>query len=122
MNVYSDVTLYSWLKQCQQQGVPVPGNRDTADDWSPESKLAVVIETASLCEAELSHYCREKGLYVEQVQRWKAACLQGASQQKDQDQATQKQQRQDKKTIKRLQAEVRRKDRVLADQGIYLAS
>lgn len=111
----SDVTLYSWLKQCRQQGVPVPGNRNTADDWSPESKLAVVIETASLSEAELSHYCREKGLYVEQVQRWKTACLQGASQQRGQDQAIQKQQRQDKKTIKRLQAEVRRKDRVLAE-------
>ncbi|TNC79347.1 MAG: IS3 family transposase, partial [Oleiphilus sp.] len=23
----SDVTLYSWLKQCRQQGMPVPGNR-----------------------------------------------------------------------------------------------
>ncbi|WP_409526018.1 IS3 family transposase [Nitrincola sp. MINF-07-Sa-05] len=111
----SDVTLYSWLKQCRQKGVPVPGDRNIADDWPPESKLAVVIETASLSEAELSHYCREKGLYVEQVQRWKAACLQGASQQKGQDQVLQKQQRQDKKTIKRLQAEVRRKDRVLAE-------
>ena len=44
----SDVTLYSWLKQCRQQGMPVPGYRNTGDDWSPEAKLAVVIETASI--------------------------------------------------------------------------
>ena len=44
----SDVTLYSWLKQCRQQGMPVPGYRNAGDDWSPDAKLAVVIETTSL--------------------------------------------------------------------------
>jgi transposase-like protein len=63
------VTLYSWLKQCRQQGMPVPGNRNTGEDWSPEAKLAVVVEMASMSEAELSAYCRQKGLYPERVQR-----------------------------------------------------
>ena len=80
----SDVTLYHWLKQCRQRGVPVPGRNKTADHWSGEAKLAVVIETASLSEEELSVYCREKGLYVEQVRRWKDACIQGTGQQEDQ--------------------------------------
>ena len=62
----SDVTLYSWLKQCRQQGMPVPGYRNAGDDWSPDAKLAVVIETASMSEAELGAYCRQKGLYSEQ--------------------------------------------------------
>lgn len=42
----SGVTLYSWLKQCRQQGMPVPGNRHAGEDWSPEAKLAVVIKAA----------------------------------------------------------------------------
>jgi len=64
----SDVTLYSWSKHCRQQGVPVPSYRNHGDDGSPEAKLAVVIETASMSEAEpeLSAYCRQKGLYSEQ--------------------------------------------------------
>lgn len=111
----SGVTLYSWLKQCRQQGLPVPGNRNNGDDWSPEAKLAAVIETAPMPEAELSAYCREKGLYPEQIQRWKAGCLQGAGMQVESDKAAQKQQREARKTIKKLQAEVRRKDRVLAE-------
>ena len=111
----SEVTLYNWLKQCRQQGVPVPGYRNAGDDGSPEFKLAVVIETASLSEAELSAYCRQKGLYPEQVQRWKEACLHGAGLQEGQGKAAQKQQRDARKTIKKLQAEVCRKDRVLAE-------
>jgi transposase-like protein len=115
----SDVTLYSWLKQCRQKGMPVPGNRNTGEDWSPEAKLAVVIETAAMSEAELGAYCREKGLYPEQVQRWKEACLQGAGMQEDLEKATQKQQRESRKTIKKLKA-VRRKDRALAETTFLL--
>ena len=111
----ADVTLYSWLKQCRQKGMPVPGNRNTGEDWSPEAKLAVVVETASMPEAELSAYCREKGLYPEQVQRWKEACLQGAGMEDDRQKAVQKQQREARKTIKKLKSEVRRKDKALAE-------
>jgi transposase-like protein len=95
--------------------MPVPGYRNAGDDWSPDAKLAVVIETASMSEAELSAYCREKGLYPEQVQRWKEACLHGTGLQEGQEKAAQKQQRDARKTIKKLKAEVRRKDRVLAE-------
>lgn len=93
----------------------MPGNRKTGDDWSADAKLAVVIETTPLSETELGVYCREKGLYPEQVQRWKEACLQGAGQQVGQDKAVQKQQRDDRRAIKKLKAEVRCKDRVLAE-------
>jgi transposase-like protein len=32
----SDVTLYGWLKQCRQQGMPVPGNRTIGEDGPPK--------------------------------------------------------------------------------------
>jgi len=108
-------TLYNWLKHCRERGVPVPGNRKTGDDWSAEAKLAVVIETAPLSETELSSYCREKGLHVEQVQRWKEACLQGAGEQASLYKDAQKQHKLSRKKIKQLEAEVRRKDRALAE-------
>jgi hypothetical protein len=61
---------------------------------APEAKLAIVVETASMSEAELGGYCREKGLYPEQVQRWKeASCLQGGGLEGDRQKAAQKQQR-----------------------------
>jgi hypothetical protein len=42
---------------------------------APEAKLAVVVEKVSISEAELSVYCREKGLYPEHVQRWSELVL-----------------------------------------------
>jgi transposase-like protein len=73
----SEQTLYNWRKQARDQGRPVPGKTSNTEDWSADAKLAVVIETTTLSAAELGQYCREKGLYPEQVQRWKQDCLQG---------------------------------------------
>ena len=111
----ADVTLYSWLKQCRERGMPVPGNRKTGDNWSADAKLAVVIETASMSETELNAYCREKGLYPEQIQSWKEACLQGAGQQQSQQKEAQRQHKQSKKTIRKLESELQRKDKALAE-------
>jgi hypothetical protein len=38
---------------------------NSPDKWSSEEKFAVVMETSSLSEVELSEYCRVKGLYPE---------------------------------------------------------
>lgn len=35
-----------------------------------------MLETSTLSEVEVAEYCREKGIYVEQVKAWKDACLQ----------------------------------------------
>ena len=60
-------TLYNWRKQARNRGCIVPGDGHSPEDWSSEDKFKVVLETASLNEAELSEYCRKKGLYPEQV-------------------------------------------------------
>ena len=73
----SQPTLYNWRKQAKLRGKPVPGPKANADAWSGEAKLAVIIETATMSEQELSAYCRERGLYPEQIQRWKAESLSG---------------------------------------------
>ena len=65
-----------------------------------------------MSEAELGAYCRQKGLYSEQVQRWKEACLHGTGLQEGQEKAAQKQQRDARKTIKKLKAQSPR-DQVL---------
>jgi len=54
--------------------------QDFGGTWDQPGKFFnayYVISIASLSEEELSHYCREKGLYPEQVRRWKEESLQG---------------------------------------------
>jgi transposase-like protein len=55
-------TLYNWRKQAMNKGQLVPCDGRNAELWSSANKFAVVLETASLNEAELALYCRNKGL------------------------------------------------------------
>jgi len=98
----SEATLYNWRNQVKQQGVPVPGSGKTSDHWSAEAKFAVAVETAALSESGLSEYCRQKGLYPEQVKEWKAACIQGQRSMAERRQQEREQSKRDKKEIKAL--------------------
>jgi transposase-like protein len=62
----AEQTLYNWRNQAKEQGQPVPGKKSTQDQWSHETKFAVVFQTASLSESELGEYCRKKGLFIDQ--------------------------------------------------------
>jgi len=116
----TDVTLYKWRNEYRKKGVAVPGDDIKPDNWTGQDKLAVVIETAALNESELSEYCRKQGLYPEQVQHWKEAALKGY----ESDEKIQQQQlssrKEDKRKIKKLESELRRKEKALAETAALL--
>lgn len=116
----SEVTLYNWRSLAKEQGVPVPGSGKQTDNWSGEAKLAVVVETAGLSEAQLSEYCRSKGLYPEQVKEWRDACINGVGNEAQRRKADQAEVRREKKRIKELERELRRKDKALAETTALL--
>lgn len=93
----------------------MPGQQQTGDDWSADDKFAAVLQTASLSETEVGAYCRENGLYPEQLQRWKEACIKGAGDQEKQEKAARKQRKKDRETIKKLKSDLRQKEHVLAE-------
>ncbi|RYD01541.1 hypothetical protein N752_30025 [Desulforamulus aquiferis] len=69
-------TLHSWKRKARANGIAVPGGESETEKWSTQDKFLIVVETASLSEIELAEYCRSKGLFVEQVQAWRDACMQ----------------------------------------------
>lgn len=73
----SDVSLYTWRKMASVQGSKVPEDIPLSDKWSAEARLTAVIETASLTQLELGEYCRRNGLYPEQINAWRQACISG---------------------------------------------
>ena len=78
----SEPTLYNWRNRYRHEGKAVPADPSNPENWSGENKLAVVIETAALNEEELAEYCRSKGLYVEQIQRWRESATAGVDTQR----------------------------------------
>jgi len=116
----SDVTLYKWRKDYGNRGIAVPANQKAPDQWAAQDKLAAVIETASFNEVQLSEYCRNKGLYSEQVNEWKASALLGYQSNHQINQEKARNQQQDKKKIKRLESELKRKEKALAETAALL--
>lgn len=116
----TESTLYNWRKEARTKGLVVPGKKESAEQWSSANKFNVVLETAALSEAELSEYCRAKGLYVEQVKRWRAACEQANVRADATREMQGSQQRQDKKRIKQLERELNRKEKALAEAAALL--
>jgi len=121
MEGISQATLYNWRKQARLKGRAVPGPKpNNAEQWSADAKLATVIETASMTEAQLSEYCREKGLFAEQVKRWKASSLAGFQASEDQDKIVKQQSKADRHRIKKLEKELRHKEKALAETAALL--
>jgi transposase-like protein len=116
----SDCTLYTWRKEARRKGGVVPGDGKNAEDWSSDDKFAVVLETASMNAAELAEYCRKKGLYVTQVEKWKQACTQANAAIKQQNQALKASHSKDQKEIQLLKKELRRKEKALAEAAALL--
>ena len=117
------VTLYNWRKTWRLQGEVVPASAKDPESWGTTDKFTVVLETAGLNATELSAYCRERGLYPQQVERWRQAS-QDAN---DKPVLTLKEQKelerkraQDQREIKRLKQELRRKEKALAEAAALL--
>ena len=101
----------------------VPASEKAPEGWSSADKFTVVLESAGLNATELGAFCRERGLYSEQVDRWRQAAQDAnansmltMADQKD----LEKRHQQDQREIKRLQQELRRKDKALAEAAALL--
>jgi transposase-like protein len=68
----SEATLCEWRREAREQGRLPPDGARAPDSWSAADKFAAVVDTAVLNEAELSAYCRKRGL-PEQVPAWRTA-------------------------------------------------
>ena len=117
-------TLYSWRIKHQRSNRNATAKQVPSGELSSEEKFSIVMETASLNEVELSEYCRRRGLYSEQISAWRDTCTQAnasvlsnASVPSKVDRAKLTTQA---KQIKQLEAELRRKDKALAETAALL--
>ena len=116
----SEATLHLWRKQARKNGFAAPADGKESERWSPQDKFLIVMQTYAMNEAELAEYCRSKGLYAEQIEAWRDACMQangGVAQQSAQYQQALKQ---EKKRSRDLEKELRRKESALAETAALL--
>jgi len=113
-------TLYTWRAK-YRSATPLESDRNHPScNFSSEEKLTIIIETASLNETEISEYCRRKGLYPDQISRWKSAIKQSLTHKEPVSKADRETFQQQAKTIKQLHSELNRKEKALAEAAALL--
>lgn len=116
----SEGTLHNWRKGARAEGRLMPNGDSTPQGWVSADKFSAVIETAAMNEEELSVYCREKGLYPEQIRTWREACEQANDWDRTQNKRLKENRKADEKQIKDLKRELRRKEKALAETAALL--
>ena len=115
-------TLRKWISKSNQKAA---GNTPSAQlpqnlpalSWLPAQRLQALLETHALVPAQLSAWCREKGLFAHQLQSWHDAfCTAASSESRDSKTALRALQVQHEE----LQRDLRRKEKALAEAAALL--
>jgi transposase-like protein len=112
-------TLSRWKNEAKANGTPAPTG-DNADTWSTQDKFLIVVETASMNEAELAEYARKKGLYVEQIKSWRDACMNANGGFAKEAAQLNRDLKSSQKEVKKLEKELQRKEKALAEAAALL--
>ncbi|WP_254934929.1 transposase [Cyanobium sp. WAJ14-Wanaka] len=117
------LTLYRWRRTWRLQGEVVPASEREPEAWSAADKFTVVVETAGLNATELSGYCRERGMFPEQVRIWKQAALDANAKPvltMDEQKELERLRAQDQREIKAPKKELQRKEKAMAEMAALL--
>jgi transposase len=125
-------TLSKWLRNAgakssfsypntQNRAVQVRPDvtKKSPNDWSPEEKLAAVLEAVSLTDEQLGPFLRRKGLHETHLQQWRIQMLDGLEKNPKRKTKVKSNKVQTKK-LKELEKELRRKDKALAETAALL--
>jgi transposase-like protein len=113
-------TLYGWRRQAlEKQGQTVPASGRGERRWSGQEKFAMVVEAMAMNETERAAYCRQRGLYPEQLQAWQHACEQANGAGKGKPRGVNDIQAERRRT-RELERELTRKDKALAETAALL--
>jgi transposase len=87
--------------------------------WSAAARLNAVITTAAMDESSRRVWCRENGVYPQELDAWRVSATQALAEPEEQ-RASPKETAADRKRIKELERELRRKDKALAETAALL--
>lgn len=77
-------------------------------------KFAAVVETAAMNASDLAEYCRQRGLFAEQIKAWRTACEQANDWQRASSARLSQAAKDERKRIKALERDLQRKEKALA--------
>lgn len=118
-------TLSRWLREATTLRKKMAKRQDEEEQMveaaeaaqrSPEEKLSLVIEAASVPEVQLGEWLRRKGIHAAQLDEWRADAMAGLKGKVD----TRKDRAEDARHIRKLERELVRKEKALAEAAAII--
>ena len=88
--------------------------------WTAPARFEAVLATASMDEASKSAWCRENGVYPQALGQWRTAATQALADPEDTVRIEHRTQKADRRRIKELERDLRRKEKALAEAAALL--
>jgi transposase-like protein len=108
----SESTLERWRSEAL-------ANPERRREWTPAARFEAVLATAAMDEASKSAWCRGNGVYPHELAQWREQAV-NALAQPGEKRLTAAEAKQDRRRIKELEREIRRKDKALAEAAALL--
>lgn len=105
-------TLERWRSEAQ-------GDADRRQVWTAAARFEAVLTTATMDEAAKSAWCRSNGVYLHELTAWRQSATQALAGPQEV-RASPQQTQQDRKRIKELERDLRRKEKALAEAAALL--
>lgn len=106
-------TLYRWVQQSRSHMSPKDKER-RPQDWSAAEKLEAVIAAEGLADEELGAFLRERGLHDVHLEEWRRIAVKALGKPGKAPSSG------SRKEVKRLERELRRKEKALAEAAALL--
>ncbi len=106
----------STLERWRSEALSRPG-RERA--WTAAARFDAVLTTAAMDEAGKNAWCRANGVYPQELAAWRQSATQALAE-PEEARASPQQTKQDRRRIKELERELRRKDKASAETAALL--
>ena len=91
----------------------------TERTWTAAARMEAVVTTASMDEATKSAWCRSNGVFPQMLDEWRTAAIQALAA-PEESRASPSETKHDRRRIKELERELRRKEKALAETAALL--
>lgn len=111
-------TLKNWMRE-EKKKAPSLSERGARrpSDWSAAERLQALLDTHALDEAARNAWCREQGVYPQQLHAWRLEIEQGETPETG---AARRELRELKEANQQLERELNRKEKALAEAAALL--
>lgn len=109
----NETTLYAWKRRYINQ----ENNSKIKERYTKEERFHFIVESSSMNEGEIGEYCRMKGIHPDELVKWKNEFIHGKTISVD---SSKDELEKERKERKKLEKELRRKDKALAEAAALL--